>query len=160
MNPVLRTASMPKLGSYSTIRTFLNVVHPVFHAATLQQFSRGLKRGIRADGNYPEFRGAGVNGIPFLRNLDLLMTNPYNRPYIFVFDLDQLSIKYQLDQIEIPDEFGGFALVLRSGVIPRTYIRGLVVEGRLFDMRSRVISKPGSPPKSLPSKIVPRLRVP
>ena len=88
------------------------------------------------------------------------MTNPYNRPYIFVFDLDQLSIKYQLDQIEIPDEFGGFALVLRSGVITRTYIRGLVVEGRLFDMRSRVISKPGSPPKSLPSKIVPRLRVP
>jgi len=154
---VIRTASMPRIGSYSAIRSFLNVYHPVFHAVTMRQFVRSLKTGIRSDGNYFEFQGTGLTGIPFSRNLDLLMGNPYGRPYILILDLDKLSSKYQLVQSSVPDDVGGYVLTLRSGIVPPSYIRGLIVGGRIYDMRSRPMSKPSGGPGPFPRRVSPRV---
>lgn len=149
---MIRTAAMPKEGSYSVIRSFLNVYHPVFHATTMRQFVRCLRTGIRSDGAYFELRGTGITGIPFSRNLDLLMSNPYSRPYILILDLDKISTKYTLEDTGVPDDVGGYVLVLRSGVIPPTYIRGLIIGNRMYDMRSQIINKPGGSSGPIPSR--------
>lgn len=154
---MIRTAAMPKEGSYSTIRSFLNVYHPVFHATTMRQFVRCLRSGIRSDGAYFELRGTGITGIPFSRNLDLLMSNPYDRPYILIMDLDRIAARYELEESSVPDEVGGYVLVLRSGVIPPSYIRGLIIGGRMYDMRSQPITKPSGQPGPLPARIAPRV---
>lgn len=148
---------MPKEGSYSTIRSFLNVYHPVFHAVGMRQFVRSLRSGIRSDGAYFELRGTGLTGIPFSKNLDLLMMNPYDRPYILILDFDRLSKRYVLEESEVPDDVGGYVYVLRSGVIPPDYIRGLIVGGRMYDMRSQPITKPSGRPGPLPARFAPRV---
>jgi len=154
---MIRTAAMQRVGSYSTIRSFLNVYHPVFHATTMRQFVRSLRAGIRSDGNYFELRGTNTPGIPFSRNLDLLMGNPYNRPYILILDLDKLSSRYTLEETGVPDDVGGYVLVLRSGIVHPSYIRGLVVGNRMFDMRSQHITKPSGFPGPFPAKVSPRV---
>jgi hypothetical protein len=154
---VIRKASMPKTGSYSTIRSFLNVYHPVFYAATMRQFVRSLRSGIRSDGNYFELRGTGLPGIPFSRNLDLLMSNPYNRPYILILDLDKLSKRYTLEETNVPDDVGGYVLLIRSGIVHPSLIRGLIVGNRMYDMRSQPITKPSGFPGPFPAKIAPRI---
>lgn len=154
---MIRTAAMPREGSYSTIRSFLNVYHPVFHAVGMRQFVRSLRSGIRSDGAYFELRGTGITGIPFSRNLDLLMSNPYDRPYILILDLDKLSTKYTLEESGVPDDVGGYVLVLRSGVIPPAYIRGLIVGNRMYDMRSQPITKPSGHPGPFPARVAPRV---
>jgi len=154
---VIRTAAMTRVGSYSTIRSFLNVYHPVFHAATMRQFVRCLQFGIKPIGTYVELQQTGVTGIPFSRNLDLLMTNPYDRPYILVLDLDRISARYALEELSVPDSYGGYVIVMRSGIIPPSLIRGLIVEDRMFDLRSRSISRPGSGPADLSPRIAPRI---
>lgn len=155
---MIRTAAMPREGSYSVIRSFLNVYHPVFHATTMRQFVRSLRTGIRADGGYYELRGTTTTGIPFSRNLDLLMSNPYDRPYILILDLDQVTSKYNLIESEVPDDVGGYVLVLPSGVIPARYIKGLIVGDRMFNLRSQVITKPGGRRLGpLPRRIAPRV---
>ena len=150
-----RTASMPREGSYSAIRSFLNVYHPVFHATTMRQFLRCLRTGIRSEGTYFELRGTGLDGIPFSRNLDLLMSNPYGRPYILILDLDRLSKRYNIEESEAPDEVGGYVYILRSGIVPPSYIRGLIVGNRMYDMRSQVINKPSGGPGPFPSRVAP-----
>lgn len=157
---MIRTAAMPREGSYSVIRSFLNVYHPVFHAVGMRQFVRCLRSGIRSDGAYFELRGTGVTGIPFTRNLDLLMSNPYDRPYILILDLDKLSTKYRLEDVGVPDDVGGYVTVLRSGVIPPAYIRGLIVGNRMYDMRSQPITKPSGHPGPFPARIAPRVETP
>jgi hypothetical protein len=152
---VIRSASMPRAGSYSVIRSFLNVPNPVFHAATMKQFVRGLRVGIRSESTYFELRGTGLRGIPFSRNLNLLMSNPYGRPYILIFDLDRLSKRYAIEETAAPDDVGGYIHVLREGIIPSAYIRGLIVGNRMYDMRSQPITKPGGGPGPLPSRIAP-----
>lgn len=139
---MIRTASMPKEGSYSAIRSFLNVYHPVFHAVTQQQMARAFRAGIRASGPYFELRGhAGERGIPLSRNLDLLMTNPYSRPYILVLDQDQMSTRYRVEETEVPDDVGGYVLIVRGSIIPPMLIRGLIVGDRIYNMRSQKFTK-------------------
>lgn len=148
---------MPRTGSYSAIRSFLNVYHPVFHAVDMRRFVRSLKTGIRAEGNYFELQNTGITGIPFSRNLDLLMGNPYGRPYILILDLDKLSSRYNLVESPVPDDVGGYVLILPTGIVPPVYIRGLVVGGRMYDMRSRPITKPSGHPGPFPSRVSPRV---
>ncbi len=154
---MIRTAAMARVGSYSTIRSFLNIYHPVFYAATMSQLVRCLQFGIKPIGAYVELQQTGVTGIPLSRNLDLLMTNPYDRPYILVLDLDRISARYELEELPIPDLYGGYVIVMRSGTIPPAFIRGLIVGGRMFDLRSRSISRPGSGPADIPARIAPRI---
>ena len=157
---MIRTAAMPKEGSYSTLRSFLNVYRPVFYAATMRQFVRCLRSGIRSEGAYFELRGTGITGIPFSKNLDLLMSNPYDRPYILILDQDRLAKRYALEESPVPDDAGGFILLLRSGIIAPEYIKGLIVGGRMYDMRSQPLQKPSERPGPLPPRIAPRVETP
>jgi hypothetical protein len=147
---VIRTAAMPRTGSYSTIRSFLNVYHPVFHAATMRQFLRSLRTGIRADGVYPELKGE--SGIPLSKNLAHLAGNPYGRPYIMVLDLDAIEGRMSVLDLGITDDVGGFVLAVR-GVIHPSYIRGAIVGNRIFNMRSVTFVPPG---RGSPSVTAPR----
>jgi hypothetical protein len=151
---VIRTAAMPRTGSYSTIRSFLNVYHPVFHAATMRQFLRSLRTGIRADGTYPELKGAA--GIPLSKNLAHLAGNPYGRPYIMVLDFDRIEGRMTVLDQGVPDDVGGFVLSV-NGVIHPSYIRGVIVGDRIYAMRSVTFVPPGrgSSPITVPRRTPP-----
>jgi len=151
---VIRTAAMPRTGSYSTIRSFLNVYHPVFHAATMRQYVRSLRTGIRADGTYPELKGA--SGIPLSKNLAHLAGNPYGRPYIMVLDLDKIEQRMSVLDQGVTDDVGGFVLSV-NGVIHPSYIRGVIVGDRIYAMRSVTFVPPGrgSSPITVPRRTPP-----
>lgn len=151
---MIRTAAMPRTGSYSTIRSFLNVYHPVFHAATMRQYVRSLRTGIRADGTYPELKGA--SGIPLSKNLAHLAGNPYGRPYIMVLDLDKIEQRMSVLDQGVTDDVGGFVLSV-NGVIHPSYIRGVIVGDRIYAMRSVTFVPPGrgSSPITVPRRTPP-----
>lgn len=133
-----------QVSSYVAIKTFINVHNPLFHACNQRQFGRALKYGLRADGLYVELEG--VRGLPFTRNLDLLMGNPYNRPYILIFDFQTLERRYRFEDVESVDFAGGFLKVMPSGIIPLKYIRGFIIGNRMFSLESRLFPRPSSLP--------------
>lgn len=130
---MMRVAALPEVGSYSMIRSFLNVYHPIFHATTMRQFTRILHQGIRADGIYPEL--GGQSGIPLTKNLPYLLRNPHGRPYILVLDFDVMQQRMSITDVGVADPDVGFIFSVR-GVIPPKYIRGFIVGDRLYSTKT------------------------
>lgn len=135
---IVRTAAMPRTASYSALRTFLLIRTPIFHAATSKQLLKGLRTGFGPEGGFFELQGE--RGLPLTRNLNLLLSNPYGRPYIVVFDRDALLTRVALEESEVPDEVGDYLTILRSGVIHPSMIRGLIVKDRVYMMRNQLMS--------------------
>jgi hypothetical protein len=138
---IARTAALSRTASYSSLRTFLMIRTPIFHATTARQLLKGLRTGFAPEGGFFEMNGE--RGLPLTRNLDLLLSNPYGRPYIVVFDRDALLTRVSLEESEVPDDVGDYLTILRSGILHPSMIRGLVVKDRVFMMRNQMMSLAG-----------------
>jgi len=141
----LKHASEDRVASYASLRTFLNVYHPLFHACTMRQFFRALQYGLRADGQYAELEGQP--GIPFTESLELLMGNPYGRPFVLVYDQRELEARYTLVDSGVPDYAGSTLFVLPTGIIPTRHLRGFVLGNRMYASPSRRVHVPTNTPQ-------------